>query len=62
MSPALSPEARGSGQRIRDDVARAGWKSWRCTLCGRSGREFGPKAARAAYQRHYDTNHLGQED
>lgn len=62
MSPYLPPEQRASGQRIHDEVAKAGWKHWRCTICGRSGREYGHKATRAAYQRHYDTFHLDQED
>lgn len=60
MSPALSPEARAAGQRVNDTAG--GWKQWKCTICGRTGREVGHKAARAAYQRHYDSNHLDQED
>lgn len=59
MSPELSPAARAAGQRINNTAGT--WKQWRCTICGRTGREIGHRAAREAHLRHYVTNHHDNE-
>lgn len=46
---------------MTDTVRREGRKQWRCTICGASGSEYGGRAARLAYQRHYDRLHYESE-